>query len=589
MSRVLLQQEMMAETHFLPEADVAVTTDQLSKAEREEVLAFLAERPVHTVVMAGWIRDNGLVSSHNRGTFYGCRNSRGELEGVALIGHVTLLEVRTDRALEAFAGIAQDFSGTHLLMGEQERIQAFWGSYSGEGQPIRRACRETLFELQLPVTGKGHEQGLRPATMSDLHLVVPAQAQMAFDESGIDPRVTDPKGFNMRCARRIEQGRIWLLLEKGQLIFKADLIGETPEVCYLEGVYVAPHARGRGLGTRCMAQLSNHLLARAQSVCLLVNEQNKEAHDFYRNVGFQARATYDTVFLRRKQAAAPSVESQEPDTSTHARRLTDKDKIEVLEFLSARPAQTLIMAGWIHERGVERAHHGGSFYGYWNSRGTLEGVALIGRNTLFETRSDAAVKAFAEVARQLPSVKVLIGESERLKQFWDCYRSEGQTARLTCQEVLYECDRPVGTVVDAGAFGRATLRDLDQVVTAHAEMVLEESGVDPLASDPEGFRDRCARRIEEGKVWVLIKDGDVIFKADLVTETPKSAYLEGLWVNPAHRREGYGSRSLAHLSRALLAQKSSFTGFVDAQNLRAQSFYEKAGFTVRGRFCKIYL
>jgi ribosomal protein S18 acetylase RimI-like enzyme len=221
------------------------------------------------------------------------------LEGVSLIGHVTLLEVRTERALEAFARLASNFSGTHLLMGEQERINAFWNSYSTEGQPMRRACRETLFELQFPITDKGHEPGLRLATMADLHLIIPAQAQMAFEESGLDPRAADPVGFRMRCARRIEQGRVWILLEQGKLIFKADIIGETPDVFYLEGVYVEPQARGRGLGTRCMVQLSNFLLAQAPSICLLVNEGNREAHSLYRKIGFQERGTYDTVFCAR--------------------------------------------------------------------------------------------------------------------------------------------------------------------------------------------------------------------------------------------------------------------------------------------------
>ena len=57
-----------------------------------EVLAFLLERPVHTVVMAGLIRDNGLESPFNRGTFYACRDSAGRLEGVALVGHATFVE-----------------------------------------------------------------------------------------------------------------------------------------------------------------------------------------------------------------------------------------------------------------------------------------------------------------------------------------------------------------------------------------------------------------------------------------------------------------------------------------------------------------
>jgi predicted GNAT family acetyltransferase len=590
---MLLQQEVTAEMPFLSEAEVAVTTDKCEEGEREEVLAFLAERPIHTVVMAGWIRDNGLISPLNRGTFYGCRNYMGELEGVALIGYVTLLEVRTERAVEAFARLASNFSGTHLLTGEQERINAFWNRYSAEGQPIRRACRETLFELQLPVTDKEHEPGLRLATMEELHLIIPAQAQMAFEESGVDPRETDALGFRMRCARRIEQGRVWILLEQGKLIFKADIIGETPDVFYLEGIYVAPQARGRGLGARCIGQLSNFLLAQAPSICLLVNESNREAHSLYRKVGFQERGTYETVFLRPARPAAPPAETHVRNLHdrnlTQTRPLTEQDQAEALEFLSGRPAQTMIMTGWIHDHGMESPHNGGVFYGYWNSLGILEGVALIGRMTMFETYSDAAIRALAEVAWGCASVKALMGVTEELEKFWDYYRAEEQSPRLVCQEVLYECRRPAKAPVNTCALRRGTLQDLDRIVAAHAEMVVAETGVNPLEVDPVGFRSRCARRIGQGRVWVMIKDGELLFKADIVTETPNSAYVEGIWVNPACRNQGLGTRALCELSNALLADKSSLGWFVNAQNLSAQSFYEKAGCVVRARFGKIYL
>jgi predicted GNAT family acetyltransferase len=65
--------------------------------------------------------------------------------------------------------------------------------------------------------------------------------------------------------------------------------------------------------------------------------------------------------------------------------------------------------------------------------------------------------------------------------------------------------------------------------------------------------------------------------------------VEGIWVNPACRNQGLGSRALGDLSNALLADKSSLRWFVNAQNLSAQSFYEKAGCVVRARFGKIYL
>ena len=76
---------------------------ELKAAATQEVLAFLKMRPVHTVVMASFIADNGIESTLNRGKFYGYRGTDGSLEGVALIGHSTLVEARTEAALTALA------------------------------------------------------------------------------------------------------------------------------------------------------------------------------------------------------------------------------------------------------------------------------------------------------------------------------------------------------------------------------------------------------------------------------------------------------------------------------------------------------
>ncbi|MEO8435644.1 MAG: GNAT family N-acetyltransferase, partial [Pyrinomonadaceae bacterium] len=139
--------------------------------------------------------------------------------------------------------------------------------------------------------------GLRLATQDDLELVAPVHAQMAFEESGVNPLFVDPEGFYRRCARRIEQQRVWVNVENGELIFKADVISDTPEVVYLEGVYVSPAKRGNGLGARCIRHLTNQLLAHTNSVCLLVNQQNAAAHACYQKAGYKLRDLYDTLYL----------------------------------------------------------------------------------------------------------------------------------------------------------------------------------------------------------------------------------------------------------------------------------------------------
>src|SRR5438045_5410022 len=275
----------------------ALTVGALTDGHKEEVLQFLSARPVHTVIMASFIRDNGLVSPLNRGTFYGCRDESGWLLGVALIGHATLVETESDEALEAFARIARQCPRTHVMMGEQEKIERFWSHYAEGSRSPRLVCRELLMEQRWPVEVRDCVQGLRLATPEDLQQVMVVQAQLAFDESGVNPMETDPEGFHRRCLRRITQGRVWVWVEDGRLIFKADIISDTPAVIYVEGVWVAAEMRGQGYGLRCLSQLSRELLARAGAVTLLVNEKTPEAIAFYRRAGYRLCSSYDTIYL----------------------------------------------------------------------------------------------------------------------------------------------------------------------------------------------------------------------------------------------------------------------------------------------------
>lgn len=301
-----LMTKVMAETPYLPEADMTVSLIELTEEDRNEVLSFLSERPIHTVCLVGFIRDNGLVSEHNRGTFYGCRNSEGRLEGVALIGHATLIEARTPRAMEEFSLVAQGFQNTHIILGETEKVEQFWNYYADEGQDMRLACREMLFEVRQAMQLREEVQGLRRATLGDLDQIAPVQAALAESESGVNPLDVDPEGFRARCARRIEMGRVWILEENGRLIFKADVQADTPDVIYLEGVWVNPAERSKGFGRKCMRQLCQDLLSRTKSVCVLVNEENQRAHTFYRMCNFKVRGIYDSIFLRRSEPVGVS-------------------------------------------------------------------------------------------------------------------------------------------------------------------------------------------------------------------------------------------------------------------------------------------
>ena len=270
----------------------------LTEADRQEVLSFLKIRPVHTVVMTSWIIDNGIGNELNRGKFYGYHNADGTLEGVALIGHTTLIEARSEDALMAFA-IAAKTSETqiHIVMSDGNTTERFWQYFAGADQKPRLVCTELLFELNFPVLVQSCNWDVRAAKADELEQIAEAHAEVAFIESGVDPLKKDREGFLKRTLRRIEKERTFVVFDNGKLVFKADVVAETEDVIYLEGIYVAPEYRGQGIASSCLSKLSRKLVSRVQNICLLSNIEFKSAHRSFLKAGYKNTDRSQTIFV----------------------------------------------------------------------------------------------------------------------------------------------------------------------------------------------------------------------------------------------------------------------------------------------------
>jgi predicted GNAT family acetyltransferase len=247
--------------------------------------------------MAGLVRDNGLVSFSNRGIFFGCRGQRSELEGVALIGQKTLVETSSPDAVETFGGFLPDIGMAHLIRGERTQVGQLLEYYKVANRQPRLVRSEILLEQRRAVRGVTAEPNLRVANAEDLDNVASINANLAIAETGVDPMTRDPKGMLARTARRIAQGRVWLLTDDGETIFKADIISDTPQAIFLEGVYVRLEARRKGHGLRCLTQLARNVLTRTNTISLVVNQENKRAQAFYAKVGFEFSSHYNTAYF----------------------------------------------------------------------------------------------------------------------------------------------------------------------------------------------------------------------------------------------------------------------------------------------------
>ena len=71
--------------------------------ETEAVLQFLPKKPAHCAYLTGLIQEHGLVSPLHRRIFYASRNFLGELRGIALVGHATIIEPTNNESLNDLA------------------------------------------------------------------------------------------------------------------------------------------------------------------------------------------------------------------------------------------------------------------------------------------------------------------------------------------------------------------------------------------------------------------------------------------------------------------------------------------------------
>lgn len=140
--------------------------------------------------------------------------------------------------------------------------------------------------------------------------------------------------------------------------------------------------------------------------------------------------------------------------------------------------------------------------------------------------------------------------------------------------VLDQCD----TSSDLQAVRHGRLDDLDLLVPACAAMHREEIGIDPLERDTVGYRQRVRDLVEHRRSYVMIDDGEIVFKCEISAETPQAVQLMGVWTAPHLRGRGHARRGLAEVSAHLIRRGRRVTLFVNDFNHPARHLYETLGF-----------
>ena len=132
----------------------------------------------------------------------------------------------------------------------------------------------------------------------EIDTVLVAAIDMFIGEVGIDPRIGDGgRGYRRRVASLIAAGRAYARFEHGRVIFKAEVGSQSPVVGQIQGVWVHPECRGRGLGTAGTAAVAAAVVNSGRIASLYVNSYNTVARAAYSRVGFAEVGTFATVLL----------------------------------------------------------------------------------------------------------------------------------------------------------------------------------------------------------------------------------------------------------------------------------------------------
>jgi uncharacterized protein len=252
---------------------------------RDEVLEFCRHDPVERVFLEDAAR-------RGFGRFSAVANREGK---VTALCHSGANLVPSGEGCEAFARLAVH-SKARMIIGESRAVGELWRA-AAEGMPEPREDRPGQPVYAIGEPPPSGDSGLRAARLDDLDILVPACAAAHELELGIDPLARDADAFSWRTSTQVEEGRSWLWVEDGVVLFKAEASAWTPHAVQIAQVWTDPGARGRGYATRGLADLCRLLLDWAPVVTLFVRSENDAAIGLYEKVGMRKVLEYRSVLF----------------------------------------------------------------------------------------------------------------------------------------------------------------------------------------------------------------------------------------------------------------------------------------------------
>ncbi|MER7812967.1 GNAT family N-acetyltransferase [Streptomyces sp900116325] len=276
------------------------TTRVLEPSDLGAALAILESEPVANAFVTSRVQIAGLDPWRLGGEMWGWY-ADGRLRSLCYSGANLVPICATPEAVRAFADRARR-AGRRCssIVGPAETTAQLWRLLEPGWGPAREVrANQPLMVTESPAADVTPDPLVRRIRKDEIDVLMPACVAMFTEEVGISPLAGDGGLlYQARVAELIGAGRSFARIEDGKVVFKAEIGAATPQACQIQGVWVAPEHRGRGLSETGMAAVLRYALADvAPVVSLYVNDYNTAARKAYTRVGFREVGAFMSVLF----------------------------------------------------------------------------------------------------------------------------------------------------------------------------------------------------------------------------------------------------------------------------------------------------
>jgi predicted GNAT family acetyltransferase len=271
----------------------------LDNRDRAAALAVCDIDPVADVFVASRIQALGLEPSRLGAQLWGFEQG-GQLTSLCYAGANLVPVQATPAAVAAFAERAlRQGRRCSSLVGPSAALAELWGYLRPHWGPPRDVrASQPLMAIDGPAQIAA-DPGVRRVRSDETDVLLPACIAMFTEEVGVSPLIGDGgTAYRARVAELIRAGRAFARIEDGRVIFKAEVGAATSQACQVQGVWVRPEFRGRGLAAPGMAAVVTEARrAVAPVVSLYVNDFNAPARAAYLRTGFREVGEFMSVLF----------------------------------------------------------------------------------------------------------------------------------------------------------------------------------------------------------------------------------------------------------------------------------------------------